>query len=97
MRPCAFLELPTCQNHRRMRAVEESLFETLGDLLLDETTDDMADATDIPECREALYDHPDYGVLLDLALNDHRVGGQTVIERHFDESKRQPARTCTPR
>lgn len=81
---------PILKTYRRMRALEESLFETLGDALPDEAADAIAARIGLAERGEALYDHPDYGTILDLALYHHRALGQTIIERYFDETRPAP-------
>ena len=73
------------KTYTRLRAVEEALFETLADAVGDEAVDAVAASMRIVERGEALYEHPDYEVFLDLAVYEHRVNGQTVVERHFEE------------
>jgi len=77
---------PVFKTYRRLRAVEDSLVETLVDAVPDESVDAVAAMFRIPLQGEPLYDHPDYGVLLDLAMYEDRTSGQTVIERHFEQT-----------
>jgi len=78
---------PLLKSYKRLRAVEDALFETLTETVSDEAVDAIAASFGVVERGEALYEHPDYGVLLDLSLHDDRATGQTVVERHLEETK----------
>jgi hypothetical protein len=71
------------KTYKRLRTVEETLFDTLSDAVPDAAVDAIAAAFRMEERGEALYDHPDYGPLLDLALHEHLVDGKTTVEAYL--------------
>lgn len=77
------------EKYRRLRAVEVALCGTLHDMVTDAALNVVARRLGLRERGEALYEHEDYSVLLELATYHHRLRGMTVIERFVE--KTQPA------
>jgi hypothetical protein len=77
------------EKYKRLRAVEVALCGRLHDMVTDAALNFVARSLGLRERGEALYEHADYSVLLELATYHHRLRGKTVIERFVE--KTQPA------
>jgi len=75
------------QKYKRLRAVEVALCGTLHDMVTDAALNFVARSLGLRERGEALYEHGDYSVLLELATYEHRQRRKTVIERFIGKTK----------
>src|SRR5580658_5111980 len=75
------------KKYTRLRAIEVTLSEALHNMVTDSAVNVVAKRLGFEDRGEALYEHEDFSVLLELATYQHRLRGKTVIERLFSKSK----------
>jgi hypothetical protein len=78
------------KKYKQTRAVEVALSGPMHSAVTDAALNFAARRLQMTERGEALYEHDDFGVLLELATYHHRLRGKTIIERTLDKTDPAP-------
>ena len=78
------------QTYERLRAVEEAVFAELAEKMPDTGLNFAARQLGLPERGDHIYEHADFGVVLDFALHHHRLRGATAVDRRLLKATSRP-------